>query len=141
VSPCVPAVSCVAVNIGCALLTYCVALVSKRTIPTERPPLVGEVSANFCGSSVPRDQRDRSLRPYCRLSRPDIVCANPTKTVDTLPQSTLRTFRSLKSKSMDGQSASLSWCQAPISDPRPIFLRHSVVILDCYGFVDVGRPL
>jgi hypothetical protein len=25
-----------------------VALVSKRTIPTERPPLVGEVSANFC---------------------------------------------------------------------------------------------
>jgi hypothetical protein len=26
-----------------------VALVSKRTIPTERPPLVGEVIANFCG--------------------------------------------------------------------------------------------
>jgi hypothetical protein len=26
-----------------------VALVCKRTIPTERPPLVGEVSANFCG--------------------------------------------------------------------------------------------
>jgi hypothetical protein len=26
-----------------------VALVSKRTIPTERPPLVGVVSANFCG--------------------------------------------------------------------------------------------
>jgi hypothetical protein len=26
-----------------------VALVRKRTIPTERPPLVGEVSANFCG--------------------------------------------------------------------------------------------
>jgi hypothetical protein len=24
-------------------------LVCKRTIPTERPPLVGEVSANFCG--------------------------------------------------------------------------------------------
>jgi hypothetical protein len=24
-------------------------LVHKRTIPTERPPLVGEVSANFCG--------------------------------------------------------------------------------------------
>jgi hypothetical protein len=31
------------------LLTYSVALVHKRTIPTERPPLVGEVSANFCG--------------------------------------------------------------------------------------------
>jgi hypothetical protein len=25
-----------------------VALVRKRTTPTERPPLVGEVSANFC---------------------------------------------------------------------------------------------
>jgi hypothetical protein len=31
------------------LITYSVTLVSKRTIPTERPPLVGEVSANFCG--------------------------------------------------------------------------------------------
>jgi hypothetical protein len=28
---------------------YSVALVRERTIPTERPPLVGEVSANFCG--------------------------------------------------------------------------------------------
>jgi hypothetical protein len=26
-----------------------VAGVRERTIPTERPPLVGEVSANFCG--------------------------------------------------------------------------------------------
>jgi hypothetical protein len=26
-----------------------VALVHKRTIPTERPPLVGEVGSNFCG--------------------------------------------------------------------------------------------
>jgi hypothetical protein len=25
-----------------------VAVARKRTIPTERPPLVGEVSANFC---------------------------------------------------------------------------------------------
>jgi hypothetical protein len=29
--------------------TNSVALVRKRTIPTERPPLVGEVGANFCG--------------------------------------------------------------------------------------------
>jgi hypothetical protein len=28
--------------------------VRKRTIPIERPPLVGEVSANFCGYRVPR---------------------------------------------------------------------------------------
>jgi hypothetical protein len=25
------------------------AFVSEQTIPTERPPLVGKVSANFCG--------------------------------------------------------------------------------------------
>jgi hypothetical protein len=33
------------------------ALVRERTIPTERPPLVGEVNANFCGWIVPRGQR------------------------------------------------------------------------------------
>jgi len=31
------------------LTTNSVALVRTRTIPTERPPPVGEVSANFCG--------------------------------------------------------------------------------------------
>jgi len=30
-------------------LSNSVALVRERTIPTERPPPVGEVSANFCG--------------------------------------------------------------------------------------------
>jgi hypothetical protein len=34
------------------------AWVRKRTMPTERLPLVGEVSANFCGWRVPRGQRD-----------------------------------------------------------------------------------
>jgi hypothetical protein len=43
-----------------------VALVRERTIPTERPPLVGEVSANFCGErgvawSVRRIPYDRNL--------------------------------------------------------------------------------
>jgi hypothetical protein len=52
------------------LLTYSVPLVRKRTIPIERPPLVGEVSANFCGYGVPRGQRDGSLLPYSRLCRP-----------------------------------------------------------------------
>jgi hypothetical protein len=32
----------------CIIITNSVALVRERTIPTERPPLVGEVSANFC---------------------------------------------------------------------------------------------
>jgi len=31
------------------ILKNSVALVRTRTIPTERPPPVGEVSANFCG--------------------------------------------------------------------------------------------
>jgi hypothetical protein len=33
------------------------AVVRKRTIPTERPPLVREVSANLCGLRVLRGQR------------------------------------------------------------------------------------
>jgi hypothetical protein len=36
--------------------TNSVALVQERTIPTERPPLIGEVSANFCGYKVSRGQ-------------------------------------------------------------------------------------
>jgi hypothetical protein len=43
--------------------------VRERTIPTERPPLVGEVIANLCGYRVPLGQRDGSLRPYSRFSR------------------------------------------------------------------------
>jgi hypothetical protein len=55
-------------------LTYSVALVRKQTIPTEWRPLVGEVSANFCGWSVPRGQHDRSLWSYSRISRPKSAC-------------------------------------------------------------------
>jgi hypothetical protein len=47
------------------------ALVPYRTIPIERTALVGEVIANFCEYRVPRGQRDGSLRPYSRLSRPE----------------------------------------------------------------------
>jgi hypothetical protein len=43
--------------------------VRERTIPTERPPLVGEEIANLCGQGVPRGQRDGSLRPYSWFSR------------------------------------------------------------------------
>jgi hypothetical protein len=41
--------------------TNSVAWVRERTIPTERPPLIGEVSADICGSSVSHGQRDGSL--------------------------------------------------------------------------------
>jgi hypothetical protein len=39
-----------------------VALVRERTIPTEQPPLIGEVSANFCGSRVSCGQRNGFTR-------------------------------------------------------------------------------
>jgi hypothetical protein len=39
------------------------ALVLQQTIPSERPPLVGEVSANFSGQRVSRGQRNESPRP------------------------------------------------------------------------------
>jgi hypothetical protein len=40
-----------------------VAWVRELTIPTERPPLVGEVSVNFCRYRVLRVQHNGSLRP------------------------------------------------------------------------------
>jgi hypothetical protein len=43
-------------------------LVRKRTIPTERPPLVGEVSVNFCGYRVSPGQRNGSPRPLISVS-------------------------------------------------------------------------
>jgi hypothetical protein len=44
-----------------------VALVRKRTTPTERPPHVGEFSANFCGQRVLRGQRNGYLRPLISI--------------------------------------------------------------------------
>jgi hypothetical protein len=44
-----------------------VARVRERTEPTERPPLFGEVSANFCGKRVICDHRDGGDRIRLRL--------------------------------------------------------------------------
>jgi hypothetical protein len=44
-------------------------LVRKRTVPTERPQLVGVVSANLCGLWVSRDQRNGSPRLLVRCWR------------------------------------------------------------------------
>jgi hypothetical protein len=41
------------------------ALVSERTIQTERPPSVGEVSANFCGCRVVSAADPRVLNLCC----------------------------------------------------------------------------
>jgi hypothetical protein len=45
-------------------------IIRKRTIPTKRPPLVGEVSTNFVGRGVLRGQRNGSPRPLIRFPRP-----------------------------------------------------------------------
>jgi hypothetical protein len=47
-------------------------------MPTERLPLLGEDSAIFCGWRVPRGQRDASLRPYSRISRPEPLLFLPS---------------------------------------------------------------
>jgi hypothetical protein len=44
-----------------------VALVRNRTILTERPPYVSEVSTNFCGKKVSRGQRNWSPRPLISI--------------------------------------------------------------------------
>jgi hypothetical protein len=44
--------------------TNSVVSICERTIVTERPLFVGEVSDNFCGQRMPRDQRGGSLRLY-----------------------------------------------------------------------------
>jgi hypothetical protein len=54
---------------ACIFLTLSVASVRKQTIPTERPPLVSEVTVNFGGERVSRGQHDGSQQPYPRVSR------------------------------------------------------------------------
>ena len=45
----ISAIPVLSILVACRKKLNSVALVHKRTIPTERPPPVGEVSANFCG--------------------------------------------------------------------------------------------
>jgi hypothetical protein len=66
------------------------AWVREWTIPTERPPLAGEASAKFADRGVPRGQRDGSLRPYSRLSRPVYECRNKQQ-IDYFSTSNFRT--------------------------------------------------
>jgi hypothetical protein len=46
------------------------ALVHKRTIPTERSPLIGQTSANFWGCWMLCGHHNESLRLYSHFSRP-----------------------------------------------------------------------
>jgi hypothetical protein len=53
-------------------LTNSVALVHVRTIPTERPPHVGVVNANFSGYRSVAWSARGSPRPYSRFSWPEM---------------------------------------------------------------------
>jgi hypothetical protein len=72
------------VNIHCSMKTTknketnSMALGRKRTIPTDRPPLVCEVSANFCRYRVSRGECNRSPRLYSRFSRPEPLLFLPS---------------------------------------------------------------
>jgi hypothetical protein len=55
-----------------------VASVRERTIPTERQPLVGEVSVNFGRWRVSRGQHNGSLWPNSRISRPQPLLFLPS---------------------------------------------------------------
>jgi hypothetical protein len=50
----------------------------ERTIPTERPPIVGEVSANFLQIEGVVWSAQRIPRPYSRISRPEPLLFLPS---------------------------------------------------------------
>jgi hypothetical protein len=50
-----------------------VALVRERTIPTERPPPVGEVSANFCEYHLLIMELDKNENIYAEYKRWDMA--------------------------------------------------------------------
>jgi hypothetical protein len=60
------------INYGNKTKLNYVAWVRERTIPIERPQLVGEVIANFLRIEYATCQRDGSLQPYSRISRPEL---------------------------------------------------------------------
>jgi hypothetical protein len=69
---------CVRAVASAMLIKISVALVRDRTIPTERLPLDGELSVNFCGLKVSCCQRYGSPRPYSRPSKPETLLFFPS---------------------------------------------------------------
>jgi hypothetical protein len=136
-----------------------VALVGRRNIPTERQPLIVDVSAKFADRRVSRGRRDRSSTAVISVSRP-----KPLLFFQAAPQlysrgwmvpvpdpilvkkcgsvgNRIRYFWICSQElwpldhrgglvevkvevnfATDSQSASLSWCQAPIWDLWSIFI-------------------
>jgi hypothetical protein len=84
-----------------------VALVSERTIPTERQPLVGEANANFCGYRVSRGAQ-RIPWPYSRFSRPEPLLFLPSRDLSRWPRGTLYPQKlALNSSTSGGRSVGI----------------------------------
>jgi hypothetical protein len=95
-------------------------LVRQQTIPTERPPFVGEVSAKFSGYRVSRGQRNEFPRPLIRFSRPEPLLSfqvaphlSPRGWVDPVPDPLLLK----KNSSAGNQTQDLCSCS---QEPWPL---------------------
>jgi hypothetical protein len=82
----------------CVCVLSC--LVREQTIPAQRAPLVGEVSANFCGKRVLRGQCNGSPWPYSRIPRLELLLFLPSSSSIVLtrlsgPRSQTTTFQKI----------------------------------------------
>jgi hypothetical protein len=78
--------------------TNSVASVHERTMQTERPPIVGEVSANFCGQRVLHGHRDGSPRAYSRISKLEPLLFIPSSSLIVLTKSGPRSRPNISQK-------------------------------------------
>ena len=95
--------------------TNCVALVRERTIPTERPPPVGELSANFCGQRgvTWSAQRVPTAVNLCFLDLEPLLCYSSSSSIDLTRLSGPRSRRTTTQK---------IW-QRRESNPGPLYLQ------------------
>jgi hypothetical protein len=87
-------------------------------------------------SSILTNVLDILSASVLRWEHRNLLCRVPQNELDNV---TGQPVSSQSYITTDGQSASLSWCQAPIWDHRPIFFSSLLYLfLGSYGFVDVG---
>jgi hypothetical protein len=110
--------------------------------PRASSTLRGDVSSRLGGAMTYKDVDFGSRRIYSSRRLQFTVLLHRQFTI-----AAYRLFCCVKPKAKlycimtNGQSASLAWCQAPISDPRPILLLLFLSSLDSFRFVVVRRPL
>jgi hypothetical protein len=126
-----------------------VALVRELTIPTERSPLIDEVGVSFCGQRLSRGQRDRSLRPYSRFSRPESLffLSSSSSVVLTSPREPVSDPLLLRKAGSSGNRTRTSGYLARNSDKQNFLLNICSFVHQCNTFtfyllllVDMFRP-